>query len=119
MEMKKSHIGSVAVLELSGRFDAYVTPPVVEWLEEVITDQNPQLLVNLAGVKFIDSTGLATLVQGMKRCRERDGDLYVCDLQQSVRVIFELTRLNKAITVFNTQAEALQAFNNAFLERTA
>jgi anti-sigma B factor antagonist len=48
----------------------------------------------------------------MKRCREGQGDLYLCHLQQPVQVIFELTCLNKAFTIFGTESEAVAAFAN-------
>ncbi len=66
--------------------------------------------MNLAGVQFVDSTALATLVQGMKRCRQLKGDLRLCGLQQPVRMIFELTRLDKAFEIFSGEDEAIQAF---------
>lgn len=97
----------VNVLELTGRFDAYEVPAMNQWL-----DEHPKahyVIVNLNGVGFIDSSGLAALVKGLKRCRQNGGELVLSDLQQSVRVIFELTRLDKAFQVFKTEAEALQA----------
>jgi anti-sigma B factor antagonist len=105
--------GSVRVLELKGRFDAYEAPPVKEWLNEAATSANPtQVVVNLAQVDFIDSTGLATLVQGMKHCRQQRGDLHLCALQQPIRIIFELTRLDKAFQIFTEEDEAVKAFAN-------
>jgi anti-sigma B factor antagonist len=111
MEMKQLEAEQVAILELTGRFDAYVAPPIADWLDKATNAAPARIIVNLAKVNFIDSTGLATLVQGMKRSRQHGGDLYLCNLQQPVRVIFELTRLNKAIQIFDTPDEALKAFD--------
>ena len=69
-----------------------------------------QVVVNLAGVNFIDSTGLATLVQGMKHCRQEKGDLRLCGLQQPVRIIFELTRLDKAFEILTDEESAVNSF---------
>ena len=52
------------------------------------------------------------LVQGMKRCRERDGDLRLCALQQPVRMIFELTRLDRAFEIYQSEEDAVQAFGD-------
>lgn len=100
----------IAVLELSGRFDAYEEPAVRQWLDQ--SSRPAQVVVNLNGVNFIDSTALSTLVQSMKHCREKNGDLHLCNLQQPVRVIFELTRLDRAFEIFPSESEAVAAFVN-------
>ncbi|MCI0477481.1 MAG: STAS domain-containing protein [Anaerolineales bacterium] len=109
MELKAHASGKTQILELGGRFDAYGAPQVVKWFDENLTAGSGNIVVDLAGVNFIDSTALATLVQGMKRARQANGDLRLCSLQQPVRIIFELTRLDKAFDIFASQAEALAA----------
>ena len=97
-------------LYLHGRFDAHVTPEIRQWLEAEASKPPAQILVNLKEVNFIDSTALAALVQGMKRCRQQDGDLVLCNLQQPVWIIFELTRLDKAFAIFEDESGARDAF---------
>lgn len=104
--------GSVSVLELTGRFDAHSAPAVTEFLVKAAAAAPAQVIVNLAGVNFVDSTACAALVQGMKRCREKNGDLRLCNLQQPVRIIFELTRLDRAFDILPSEDEAAQAFAN-------
>jgi anti-sigma B factor antagonist len=99
--------GAMAVVALEGRFDAHEVATIRKVFEQAIAESSGHVLVNLARVNFIDSSGLATLVQGMKRCREHNGDLVLSDLQQSVRIIFELTRLNQAFTIYGSATEAL------------
>jgi anti-sigma B factor antagonist len=110
MELHPRTVGVVAVLQLAGRFDAYSAPAVAEWLESVAADAPAQVVVNLAGVIFVDSTALGTLVQGMKQCRRHGGDLHLCGLQRPVRIIFELTRLDSAFRLFADEDEAIAAF---------
>lgn len=107
MELKSRLSGEIAILELGGRFDAYETAAVTEWLQLTAT---ARVVVNMTEVKFIDSTGLATLVHGMKQCRQHGGDLHLCALQPPVQVIFKLTRLDRAFKIFGSEAEALDAF---------
>ncbi len=104
--------GNVTILEISGRFDNRTAPAVAEELEKVTRTEPARLVVNMTNVSFVDSTALATLVQGLKRCRQRRGELYLCGLQNQVYMIFELTRLDKAFTIFPDEANALQAFEN-------
>lgn len=110
MEITHRSVDGIDIITLDGRFDAYEVPSVVKWLEA--HPQARYVVVNLQGVGFIDSSGLSTLVKGLKRCRQNDGELYLCELQQAVRIIFELTRLDKAFTIFDDEPRALQAFKD-------
>ncbi|MBP8001263.1 MAG: STAS domain-containing protein [Chloroflexi bacterium] len=110
MKQEARSNNGVHILTLDGRFDAYQTTGPKAWLEQVTAAAPAQLVVNLAAVNFIDSTALATLVQGLKRARQHGGDLYLCHLAQPVRMVFELTRLDKAFAIFTTEAEAVAAF---------
>jgi anti-sigma B factor antagonist len=94
---------------LKGRFDAHEIIPVKEWIKEQVEAGHVRLCINLTEVNFIDSSALSALVQGLKHCREAGGELVLCSLPQPVRVIFELTRLDKAFQIFATEEEALQA----------
>ena len=107
MELRSRTINSVTILELSGRFDAHTASIVFTALEKATSVPPAKVVVNLGAVTFMDSTALATLVQGMKRCRQAGGDLRLCNLQQPVRIIVELTRLDKAFDIYPSEAEAL------------
>jgi anti-sigma B factor antagonist len=108
MDIVERTTDGIHILALSGRFDAYQVPALVKWLDEHPSAK--QVIVNLSGVGFIDSSGLATLVKGLKLCRQNNGDLYLSNLQQAVLIIFELTRLDKAFTLFGDEADALNTF---------
>lgn len=108
MEMNSSSQANASILRLKGRFDAHEVAPVREWFKGQLQAGQTRLVVNLSEVNFIDSSALSTLVQGLKQTREKGGELTLCHLQQPVRVIFELTRLDKAFTIQPSEAEALQ-----------
>lgn len=100
--------GTVTVVDVAGRFDSHTAPEVARVLDQALSGAAPpRIVVNLQEVQFMDSSGLATLVQGLKRCRQAGGDLRLCNLQQPVRIIFELTRLDKAFDIYPSEAEAL------------
>ena len=68
--------------------------------------------MNLTSTTFVDSTALATLVQALKRCQQVQGNLYLCGMRRPVYMIFELTRLDKAFTIFADEEHAITAFAN-------
>jgi len=90
---------SVFVVSLAGRFDAHEVDSFNEQLLAKIDSGESHIGVDLAGVNFLDSTALASLTSGMKRCREAGGDLVLMNPSDPVRVILELTRLDRAFAI--------------------
>ena len=115
MMMEERKIEGIDVLTLEGRFDAHTVPAVNIWLEEVTAKLPPQIIVNMEEVNFVDSAGLAALVRGMKRSRELGGNLVIYGIRQPVRIIFELTRLDKAIDIFENEESAIASFSHPYV----
>lgn len=111
MTLKTRSHHQVQILELAGRFDAFLAPDVITWFKEQTTNTEPQILVNLNQVSFVDSSALAALVQGLKRCRQQGGDLLLYGMQSSVKIIFELTRMDKAFAIYPTETAAIAALS--------
>jgi anti-sigma B factor antagonist len=88
----------MVIVPLEARVDAHVAPAFRTALLECIDRGHHNLMVDMAKVEFIDSSGLGALVSALKRLG-RDGDLKVCSLNAAVRSMFELTRLNRVIPI--------------------
>jgi len=101
MNLKTYTFNNRKALQLSGRFDAHAASDVSAWLDKETAVSHPRLLINLDGVNFIDSAGLAVLSVGLKRCHKQGGQLELCHLQEPVRIIFELSCLDKVFTILN------------------
>jgi len=107
VETQKPQDG-VAVIALSGEVDVYTSPRVKQEVVDLLNAGTTRLIVDLSGVEYLDSTGLGVLIGGLKRARERDGDLkLVCDNLRILR-IFEITGLTKIFDIHRSQAEALE-----------
>lgn len=111
MQISEKKVDDVQILALTGRFDTTTTHSVLQRLDAATAHSPARVVVNLENVNFVDSTGLSTLVHGTKQSRLQDGDLYLCGLQQQVRIIFELTRLDKFFEIFATEEDAIAAFS--------
>ena len=110
MELSTQYVDNVTILKLNGRFDSHTVPPIRNFLEEATRQEPAHIVVNLESVHFIDSSALSTLVACMKRARQLNGDLRLCNLQQPVRMIFELTRLDRAFEILAGETAAIQTF---------
>jgi anti-sigma B factor antagonist len=111
MELIERSIGSVQVLSLKGSFDTYHAQSVRQWLEQATAMDPANVVVNLEDVNFLDSTGLSILVQGMKWSRKRSGDIRLCGLRPPIRMVFELTRLDRVFEIYGSEEEAVKAFS--------
>jgi anti-sigma B factor antagonist len=107
MEIKQRNIDKVLIIELSGRLDAS-SAPLLSSLVNKNLDQAPlNMIIGMDAVDFIDSTGLSNLIVQLKHCREHNGNLVLYGIRQTVRIIFELTRLDKVFNIFLNEEEAL------------
>ncbi len=77
-----------------------------------VDEGNSRLVVDLSGVSFVDSAGLGALVGVLKRIGNR-GDIVVCGLADSVRQMFELTRMNRIFTEYPNRAAAVAALKDS------
>ncbi len=89
------------------RMDAHNSGDLKERMLQLFDEGKYQLVIDLAAVRFIDSSGLGALVSGFKNASARDGSLKLCCLQPQVRSMFELTRLHRVFEIFTTLEEAL------------
>lgn len=110
MNFHSRSVDNITLLDISGRVDVTNSGDLKQKLAQISGRHSTQVIVNLANVSFMDSSGLAVLVQGMRRCREYGGDLLLCSPPKPVRMIFELTRLDKALQIFDFEYEAIARF---------
>jgi anti-sigma B factor antagonist len=106
MDLVPTMIGDIAIVKLEGRVDSRTLNPLSDWL----TQSPSMVILDLSEATFLDSAALGVLVRGMKRCRQMSGDLRLCSIPAPIRMIFELTRLDKAFQIFPTNQDALQSF---------
>jgi len=97
------------IIKLSGEIDLQQSPKLRQILQTKIHDRVPVLLLDFTEVKYIDSSGLATLVEYFKNARAYSGRLAVAGLSNRVRSIFDLVRLNEIFGIYPGVAEAQDA----------
>lgn len=110
MNLQVNFFDNVTVIAVTGRIDSHSVQRLRQQLSVTAERQRANTVLDLGGVDFIDSSGLAAIVHGMKQCRATGGDLRLCRLHQSVRMVLELTRLDKALDIFPNQEGALRSF---------
>jgi anti-sigma B factor antagonist len=93
-----------------GDIDLYNSPEVRKVLLEALRDKRaPRVIVNLKDVRYIDSSGVASLVEGLKISRNMNSRFMLYGLSPAAREVLELSRLIKVFEVFDNEEQALQA----------
>lgn len=101
--------GGIAIIRLTGELDAYTSGRFREVMIDTISTGAEHLLINLANVEYIDSSGLGALVGGLKRISERNGRMVIVASRPQVRKVFEITGLEKVFSIYRTEDEALDS----------
>jgi anti-sigma B factor antagonist len=100
----------VTVLAPSGRLDVAGAPALKDAISEAVKGGQPRLVIDMEGVSFVDSTGLGSVIAALKLVRTSKGDLRLAAPNQQVRVVLELTTLDRVFPYYATVEEALTDF---------
>jgi anti-sigma B factor antagonist len=114
MAMSTHSYGGHVVIALYGELDVADAADFATALAEVVAARAPGIIVDLGGLEFIDSSGVAALARGRKLARHAGGDLLLAAPRRGVRRVLTLTRL---IDVFPVHASVHEAVGHA--RRTA
>ena len=107
--VETTEYGGAAVLVLRGEIDIATAPQFRQAMVEAADRVGAVVVVDLDQVEFIDSTGLGVLVGGLKRARTSGGDLVLVCTQPRILRLLEVTRLDRALDVYESVAAAAAA----------
>jgi anti-sigma B factor antagonist len=100
----------VTVVAPTGRLDVAGAPTLKEAISEALKGGPSKVVLDMEGVSFVDSTGLGSVIAALKQIRSSQGDLRLAAPNQQVRVVLELTTLDRVFPYFSTVEEALTGF---------
>lgn len=96
-----------AELKVSGRLTLAEAPEVKERVRSLIDRGVSHIIMDLSGLEFVDSSGLAVFVSTLKATRQAGGWLRLFGIQERPREIFTLTRLDQVFELRETREECL------------
>ena len=95
------------MLSLEGDIDVVSAPQLRMHFDQLLAHASPKLLVDLAGVPYIDSYGLGIIMQAVKVARREGGDLRLCAPCPSVRTVLDVTGFSKHVSILPSRSVAL------------
>jgi anti-sigma B factor antagonist len=97
------------VLPLEGEIDLHVSPEVAESLCAMIAKKPKRIVVDLASVTYLDSSGLAVFIEAMRNVQDYGGTFALAGVQESVKDMFDIARLDQVFQIFPDVDSALAA----------
>ncbi len=100
---------AVFIFDISGEINAQAESVLMDTYTRVNSSGARTIILNFQNLQYMNSSGIGLLVTLLIRIQRQKQNLFVCNLSDHYRQIFELTRLNEAIGIYATEAEALAA----------
>ena len=106
MKISVRDVGNAKVVEVEGDVDLGTSPVFRRTLFEALS-QAATVALNLQTIRYIDSSGIATLIEALKNSQRLNKDFVLFGLSPAVLVVFRLTHVSRIFKIFETEQEAL------------
>ena len=111
LKAENRQVDGVTVVDLSGRIVlGEATTTLREALQNLVSQGQKKILLNLGDVSYIDSSGLGALVGGYTTLTGQSGQLKLLNLTKKVQDLLQITKLLTVFEVFSDEATAVQSF---------
>ncbi|MFA5146229.1 MAG: STAS domain-containing protein [Candidatus Omnitrophota bacterium] len=110
MPIKVESKNGMTVCQVTGEVDINTSPDIKKTFDKLIAKKELKIVVNFSKVTYVDSSGLATLVEILKNMRAYGGKIRLSNLSSKVKSLFEITKLDKLFDIKADENEAVSNF---------
>ena len=110
MQIKLKDSDGVAICRVSGEITINTVFELKKTFKKIIDNKTRKVLLDFRGVDYIDSSGLASLIDLSRNLKVIQGMVFMSELSPKVSSIFSITKLDKIFRIFDTEEEALKNF---------
>lgn len=107
LQVSSEAAGQATVVHATGELDLHTAPLLQAEIDEVLAAPPALIVVDLAGVTFMDSTGLSVVVATVAAMRDHGGEVRVVTAKKKVAKVFRLTGVDQQVGMFGSVQEAL------------
>jgi len=110
VQISARRVDKTTIFDVSGDIDLANSPEIRKaLLREVKENRTPKVVMNLSKVRYIDSSGVASLVEGLKASRDAGSRFILYGLSATAREVLQLSRLLKIFEVYDNEEQAMAA----------
>ncbi len=110
MAVKTEQKSGLMVCHIDGEIDINTAPDIKRAFDRLLSKKEPKIVINLTKVTYVDSSGLATLVEILKNMRTYGGRMRLTNLSPKIKSLFEITKLERLFDIIADEAEAISTF---------
>lgn len=110
MRIKQLEKEGILVCYLSGEMDINTSPEAKKVFDKIVGSKKEKIILDFKDMGYVDSSGLATLVEILKGLRGYGGRLKLTNLSAKVKSLFEITKLDKLFDISRDEEEAKKAW---------
>ena len=110
-------VGNVSVVEVSGKLTSFESGALRNNIAKLLQEGRKQILLNLSGLEYLDSSGIGDLVHAYLSVVKRGGEMKVVGLTEKVEEILKITQLYQVFPEFRDEQAALQSFPKRFAKK--
>lgn len=111
LESKETNGIIIVHFESTDRFNALITEAVKENLLGYFKAAGTKLILDLQGIKFIDSSGFNVLLMAMKAAKNSNGEFKICNVDEEVMELFQVLHLHSVFEIHTSLEECLDSFD--------
>ena len=108
MKISIREFGAARVVDLDGEVDLGTSPDMRRALFDLLR-QTPKLAINMHALRYIDSSGIATLIEVFKNAQQLQKEFVLYGLSPAVQHVFRLTHVNRIFRIFETEEQAMSS----------
>lgn len=111
--LNKEKVNNVTIVKFNNvdRFNALITEPVKEELKGLFNIPDTKLILDLEGIKFIDSSGFGVFLSVMKTATNNHGQFKICNIHSEVMELFKLLQLQNVFDLYDSRQACLESYN--------
>jgi anti-anti-sigma factor len=110
MELTKRVLDNTLVVDMAGSLDTQTAGSAMDALQVHLDARPENLLINLAGLEFVSSSGLRVILRAAKQVRANGGNMKLCGAQGMVKEVLEISGFDRLLDLHDEEAQALAAF---------
>jgi anti-sigma B factor antagonist len=108
VQISARHLDKITIFDVSGDIDLATSPELRKALLHELRELHmPRVVLNLKAVRYIDSSGVASLVEGLKASRDAGARLVLFGLNTTVREVLQLSKLLKVFETYDSEEQAV------------
>jgi len=112
LDLSERTVEGHPAIAVSGQLTILTAPDLRRLLMKHVRRDEPALLLDLSGLSFMDTSGLATLIETQLKVEEHGGRLVLFGLQPLIAEVFDVTRVTKLFSIHESESDAVLALDS-------